>query len=272
MRDHLVHRLPKLSPERIDQMLAEGRFVDEAGDPIDVATPYEANRFIWFHRDLPDETEVPYEVTVLHRDERIVVVDKPHFLSSIPRGQHIRQSVVVRLRAQLELPDLGVAHRLDRLTGGVLLLTTERRWRAPYQSMFEHRQVSKAYEAIAGYRADLTFPLTVRSHIVKDRGVLQAYEVPGAEPNAETTVELLERRGKFARYRLVPHTGKTHQLRLHLHSLSIPIRNDPFYPELLDVPLGDFSAPLRLIARELAFADPVDGTPRRFTSRLPLPW
>lgn len=266
MRDHLLDRLPRLTPEQIDQMLAEGRFVDDTAQPLSADSAYRPHTFIWFHRDLPDEVEVPYEIEVLHRDEQIVVIDKPHFLSTIPRGQHIRQSVVVRARDQLGLPELAPAHRLDRITAGVLLLTTERRWRGPYQGVFEHRRATKVYEAIGPVDDGLTFPQVVRSHIVKERGVLQAYEIPGAEPNAETVIELLEQRNGLGRYRATPRTGKTHQIRLHMLRLGLPIINDPFYPELRDIPVDDFSAPLQLLARELAFTDPITGAERHFTS------
>ncbi|MDN5727359.1 MAG: pseudouridine synthase, partial [Propionibacteriales bacterium] len=249
-----------------DQLLAEGGFVDDTGQALDASSAYRPHTFIWFHRDLPEEAEVPYEIEVLHRDERIVVIDKPHFLSTIPRGRHIRQSVVVRGREQLGLPELAPAHRLDRITAGVLLLTTERRWRGPYQSVFEHRQATKVYEAVAPVDDQLTFPQVVRSHIVKERGVLQAYEIPDAAPNAETLIELLDQRNGIGRYRATPHTGKTHQIRLHMLRLGLPIINDPFYPELRDVPVDDFSAPLQLLARELAFTDPISGAERRFTS------
>ncbi|PIE20332.1 MAG: pseudouridylate synthase, partial [Arachnia propionica] len=130
MRDFL---LAKLGPGRddVDPMLAAGEFVDAAGKPWRGDEEYRPNTFVWFHRRLRPEAVVPGELTVLYRDERIVVVDKPHFLSSIPRGRHVLQSVVVRARQQLGLPELSVAHRLDRATAGVLLLTTEPKWRAP---------------------------------------------------------------------------------------------------------------------------------------------
>ena len=268
MRDHLVDRLPYDAEPRVDEMIAEGRFVDDRGTTITAATPYAPNVFVWFHRDLPVETVVAAGVPVLYRDERIVVVDKPHFLSTIPRGQHVMQSVVVRMRDKLGLPELGAAHRLDRMTAGVLLLTTERRWRAAYQTLFERRGVAKVYEAIAPVgplRVGET--RVVRSHLRKDRGVLQAYEVPDAAPNAETVVELLATRGLLGRYRLTPRTGRTHQLRLHLNALGVPIANDPLYPELLGAPLGDHTRPLQLLARTLQFTDPVDGTEHDFTSR-----
>ncbi|MEL4358870.1 MULTISPECIES: pseudouridine synthase [unclassified Luteococcus] len=272
MRDFLVWKIPRLSPERIDEMFGEQRFVDEQGVPLGIDAPFRHHAFIFFHRDLPDEPEPPGELLVIHRDERLVVLDKPHFTSTIPRGQHIIHSAVVRARRDLDLPELSPAHRLDRLTAGVLLCTTRREYRSAYQQLFERRIPRKVYEAIGRVRPDLDSPAEVSSHIRKDRGQLQAYEVSGAEPNAHTRIELLETRehpvhGLVGRYRVSPTTGKTHQIRLHMNGLGIPILNDPFYPELLDQSLDDFTSPLQLLARELRFTDPVDGTDRVFTSQ-----
>lgn len=262
----------KVPPERIDEMFAEGRYVDDDGIALAVDAAYQPGLRLWFHRDLPDEPPVPFRAEVLYRDDRIVVVDKPHFLATIPRGQHIRQTVVVQLRRELNLPDLVPAHRLDRATAGVLLLTTDRRYRGTYQNLFRDRLVHKEYRAVAGVRPDLALPTTVTSHIVKERGVLRAYDVPGAAPNARTRVELIDASAGRGLYRLLPETGKTHQLRLHLAGLGIPIVNDPFYPDLLDVPRDDFTRPLQLLAHTLRFTDPVDGEVRELVSRQRLRW
>src|SRR6478609_5177539 len=136
-------------------MLAGERFVYDDLRPVRDSAPYVPHTFVWFHRALRDEAPVPGGIPVLHRDERLVVVDKPPFLSTIPRGNHVLQSVVVRLRDELGLPELSPVHRLDRVTSGVLMLSTEARWRGPYQSLFEHRQVHKTYWALAPLRADL---------------------------------------------------------------------------------------------------------------------
>lgn len=216
---------------------------------------------VWLYRDLPDEVEVPFDVPVLYRDDDIVVVDKPHFLATMPRGGHVTQTALVRLRRSLELPELSPAHRLDRLTAGVLLFTARRDVRGAYQTMFARGEVRKTYLARAGVDPCLRFPRVVWSRIVKQRGRLQAFEGWG-EPNAETVVEHLG----DGRYRLTPNTGRTHQLRVHMASLGLPINGDPLYPDVIDVAPEDFSTPLQLLAQRLEFVDPVSGVARVFES------
>lgn len=262
-------------PERagVDRLLTAERFVYADAQPVRDGDPYRPHTFVWFHRDLREEPAVPGRVELLFRDERIVVVDKPAFLSTIPRGRHVRESVVVRLRDELGLPELTPAHRLDRVTSGVLVLTTERRWRADYQLVFQERQARKIYRALAAFHPDLSWPVTVRDHLRKRRGAWQVEVVPDAPVNAVSEVELETRLGDQAVYRIAPRTGQTHQIRRHLCDLGIPIAGDPLYPEVRDVDVDDFSEPLQLLAAELGFTDPVDGSVRRFTSRrtLPLP-
>ncbi|MEV6222936.1 RluA family pseudouridine synthase [Nocardia fluminea] len=265
VRDHLVERLPRVDPARIDAMLVAGEIVDLAG-PLAPDAPFVPGGAVWFHRDLPVETEVPFEIGIVHRDDDILVIDKPHFLATIPRGQHILQTALVRLRNELDLPDLIPAHRLDRATAGLLLFVVNPARRGAYQTMFHRKTVRKEYEAIAPYDPELALPRTVRSRIIKEKQVLAAFEVAG-EPNAETEVELVEHRDGLGRYRLRPHTGRTHQLRLHMNGLGVPILGDDFYPVITDKPVDDYTRPLQLLAASLEFTDPVSGAPRRFETR-----
>jgi tRNA pseudouridine32 synthase/23S rRNA pseudouridine746 synthase len=256
----------------VEALLAADRFVYDDARPVAEADPYRPHTFVWFHRDLRDEPVVPGELAVVHRDERVLVVDKPAFLATVPRGRHVTQSLVVRLRDELGLPDLTPMHRLDRVTSGLVLCTPGRAGRAAYQSMFAHGTVRKTYRALAPWRAELETPTTVRDHIAPIPGTGRAEVVADAPVNAETLVELEERRGDLAVYRLTPRTGRTHQLRLHLRDLGAPILDDPLYPVDRHVDVDDFTRPLQLLASELEYVDPVDGVVRRFASprRLPL--
>ncbi|MBW0092696.1 RluA family pseudouridine synthase [Pseudonocardia sp. KRD-184] len=268
MRDHLVERLPRVPAERVDEMLAERRVVDAEG-PLGPDSPFRPGTYLWFHRDLPVEVPVPFGIGIVHRDDDLLVVDKPHFLATIPRGRHVAETALVRLRRDLDLPELSPAHRLDRVTAGLVMFVVRRERRGAYQTLFRDRRVHKVYEAVAPHDPELRLPLTVRSRIVKERGEVQAREVDGS-PNAETLVERMAVRGDLARYRLTPRTGRTHQLRLHMSGLGVPILHDDFYPEVHEQALDDFSRPLQLLAAELAFTDPLSGRERRFTSRLRL--
>ncbi|GAB1330614.1 RluA family pseudouridine synthase [Streptomyces sennicomposti] len=267
VREHLVERLSGAAPGAVEEMFAAGRIVAADGRAVAPDAPYEPGMFVWFHRELPAETPVPFPLVVVHRDEHIVVVDKPHFLATTPRGSHVTETALARLRRELGLPTLGAAHRLDRLTAGLVLFTVRPEERGAYQTLFRDRRVRKEYEAVAPYAPGLALPRTVRSRIVKERGVLTAEEVPG-EPNAVTDVELVGHRpGGPARYRLTPRTGQTHQLRVHMNALGVPILGDPLYPVVTpDGPPGDFSRPLQLLARALEFTDPVTGVEHRFRS------
>ena len=266
VRAYLVDRLSGAGDGVVDQMMDDGLFVGVDGRTV-AGLPYEAGMFVWFHRDLPAEVPVPFPVDVVYRDEHIVVADKPHFLATTPRGGHVVETALARLRRELGIPALGAAHRLDRLTAGLVLFTVRPEERGAYQGLFREKRVRKEYEAVAPYDAGLDLPTTVRSRILKERGVMAAQQVEG-EVNAVSRVELVERRGDGpARYRLVPSTGQTHQLRVHMSALGVPILGDPLYPVVTDpVPAGDFRRPLQLLARALEFTDPVTGVEHRFRS------
>ncbi|WP_369802996.1 pseudouridine synthase [Mycobacterium sp. EPa45] len=247
--------------EAAAEKVFNGEVVDADGGVITPSSVLPPGAHVFLYRELPDEVEVPFEIPVLYRDDDIVVVDKPHFLATMPRGGHVVQTALVRLRRSLDLPELSPAHRLDRLTAGVLLFTVRREVRGAYQTMFARGEVSKTYLARSSSAADVVLPLVVRSRIIKRRGVLQALEESG-EPNAETLVEALGE----GWYRLSPRTGRTHQLRVHMASLGLPIDNDPLYPRIVEVAADDFSAPLRLVAQRLEFDDPLSGRRRSFVS------
>lgn len=270
----LAERFPQVADWH--QRLARGDVRDLQGHPATADQPVAPGDLFWYWRDPPPEPPVPGELTVLHQDALLVVVDKPHFLPVTPGGRHLHETALVKVRKLTGITTLAPMHRLDRETAGVLAFTVQPATRHAYQSLLAGRRVHKVYEAVAPWRADLALPLVARHRLQERPGdaFMQMAVVEG-EPNAQTLVELISRLpapdDHLAHYRLTPVTGRKHQLRIQLSTLGIPICGDRIYPVLLpDTPPGelpDFSHPLQLLARELAFTDPLTGEARRFTSR-----
>lgn len=267
--EHLLERFDHVDPDGIADRFRRGEVVGEGGVRLTEHTPLGLHTFIWYYRELPDEQPLPVQLRILHHDEHLLVVDKPHFLPTTPGGRYVRESALVRLRVLVDNPHLVPIHRLDRRTAGVLLFSTNPSTRGRYQVLFEHRLIHKEYRAVAGVDPALDLPRTVHNRLAKTRDYLLTQELDG-EPNSRTRVELLEQRASLGLYRLTPHTGKTHQLRVHMASLGLGIVNDPFYPVLQDESEDDFDRPLQLLASSIGFADPLTGEDRRFDSTLAL--
>jgi tRNA pseudouridine32 synthase/23S rRNA pseudouridine746 synthase len=270
--EYILDRFDHVNPDGIAERFDRGEVVALGGTVLTRETPLTDHTFIWYYRELPVEERLPVDISILHQDEDLLVVDKPHFLPTTPGGMYVAESALVRLRVQLGLPDLIPMHRLDRMTAGILMFSVNPATRGKYQLLFENRQIRKEYEAIAPVRPELGLdaaPLIVRSRIVKSRTYLLAQEIEGA-PNTETAVSLIEEAAGLGRYRLQPHTGKTHQLRLHMAGLGLGILNDPFYPVLKPQAADDFSKPLQLLAKSISFTDPLSGAESSFESSLRL--
>jgi len=264
--DFLLQRFPYIASQVLRQRLAQGGIVDQSGLPQTGESAYRPYRWLWYYREVPDEASVPFDITVLHRDAHLVVIDKPHFLASIPGGRYLKETALVRLRTLLDLPSVSPVHRLDRDTAGVMLFCVDPASRGAYQTLFQSRRVAKEYEAVAPLRADLSFPLVHRSRLQARPGHFTVQETAG-DINSETHIELIKEMDGSGLYRLRPSTGRKHQLRAHMSALGIPIRNDAFYPELASrADAGDFSRPLQLLARAVEFIDPISGCTRRFES------
>ncbi|GAT75060.1 RNA pseudouridine synthase [Microbacterium sp. HM58-2] len=267
---YMVERFFHLEPERLLVRFDRGEIVARDGSALTRDTPLGAEEFVWYYREPPIEREIPFDVELLHQDDDLVVVDKPHFLPTTPGGKFLQNSALVRLRNLLGIPELTPIHRLDRATAGLLMFSTRPETRGAYQLLFENREVQKVYEAVSPRPAGWDpsrFPLVYRNHIVKNRGEVCVRVDDEREPNSETLIEILDTDDRVVHTLLRPHSGKMHQLRVHLAALGLGILNDGFYPVLLPETPDDFAKPLQLLARELRFADPLSGEARAFTTR-----
>lgn len=265
MLDFLAQRLPAVSRDEWRQRMDAGDVVDERGQAVTPELPFEGGLRLYYYRSLPSEPVLPFSETVVYQDDHLVVADKPHFMPVTPSGRYLQNTLLVRLKRRLGLPELSPLHRIDRDTAGLVMLSVQRHTRGAYQALFRDRQITKHYEAIAPWRADLAFPRDHRSRLEESSQFFRMQEVLG-EPNSYTHMQVLEVAGGWARYLLSPITGKRHQLRVHMAALGLPLRNDPFYPVVNDPPEGDYSKPLQLLARSLEFVDPLTGDIRRFES------
>ncbi len=141
--DYVLERFGHVDPEGMIERFERGEVQGLGGTVVTPHTPLGRHTFIWYYRELPVEERLPVELTVLHRDDHLVVVDKPHFLPTTPGGMYVAESALVRLRIALDLPELVPIHRLDRMTAGVLLFAADPQTRGKYQLLFEKRKVRK---------------------------------------------------------------------------------------------------------------------------------
>ena len=264
------HRHPDDDEAAIAKRFADGEVVTGQSRPIAPEDMLKPGAEMWFYRIPAPEPQIAGAMPIVHADDNIVVVDKPAFLATMPRGRHITETAVVRLRRELDNPELVPAHRLDRMTSGLLIFTARKEVRGAYQTLFATGGVVKRYHALthttglSGQKLPPA-PLKISTRQNKVAGELQATTLEG-EPNAHTVVEAIDLLGDVALWHLRPITGRTHQLRLHLCEQGFPILGDQVYPDIQPVEAENPAHPLHLLCAEMEFDDPLSGEYRHFES------
>ena len=268
--DFFVSSFPHIEADEWVARFAEGLVMTKEGELVSAGDIYVPNTHLLYFRRLAREPEIPFEEHILFQDEHILVADKPHFLPVTPSGLYLHQTLLNRLKKKTGIQTLSPIHRIDRDTAGLVVFSINPGERAQYQNLFRDRVVQKIYEAIAPYSDELAqrLPLTYRSRLKESAHFLQMEEVAG-EVNTDTYIELIEVMKPWAKYRLMPGSGKKHQLRCHLNALGVPIQYDQIYPVLTPYQEYDldFLKPLQLLAKEICFKDPITGQERAFRSQ-----
>jgi len=267
--DALCALFPAIPATQWRARFDQSRVLDAQGRPLRMEAPALPGMVVHYYRDVPDESRIAGEAVVLHQYDHRLVADKPDFLPVMPAGRFVRETLLARLARQTGLEALAPLHRIDRATAGLVLFSVDPATRDAYQALFRERRIDKMYEAVAAPLSDITFPTERRSRVVRGEPFFRMQET-GGEANSLTRIGVLARGDRYWRYALQPVSGRKHQLRVHMAALGAPILHDPLYPRLDEHALLHDGAPLQLLAKTLAFDDPLDGRPRRFESRLTL--
>lgn len=259
--EFLVTKFPRITREEWVDRFERGLVRTASGRALSVRSPYAHGLTVVYYRETEQEPHVPFEEKIVYRDERIVIVDKPHFLPVVPGGPYVDECVLARVRKTTGIESLTPMHRLDRDTAGLVLFVIAPELRAQYHRLFADEDVDKEYRAVARVPVEpQESEWSVENRLAPSEPWFRMQIVEG-EPNSSTHVTLEQWRDGLGLFRLRPRTGKKHQLRVHMASLGYPILNDTLYPELLVTAADDYSRPLQLLAWRLAFTDPVSGAP-----------
>ena len=268
----LCARFPVIAREIWEGRISEGKLFDEESQPVTTDTPYSPQKRIFYFREVCAEPVIPFAEKILFIDDEILVACKPHFLPVTPGGRYVEECLLNRLRRSTGNEDLVPLHRIDRETAGIVLFSVNKSSRGLYGTLFMNGKVEKSYQALSVCPpTQETASWDLANRIERGEPWFRMKTVPGTV-NARSTINLVEVKGEMARFTLQPHTGKTHQLRIHMGSLGFGILNDRYYPELQAESEDNFDTPLQLIAQNLKFRDPLTGKNREFTSDRELLW
>lgn len=269
VHEFLSHRFPFIGSAIWLERMQQDQVLNDQGMPLAPDTPFAPYQRLYYYRSVDVEPEIPFKESILWRNDHLLVADKPHFLPVTPSGKYVQQTLLTRLKLALGNDDISPIHRIDRDTAGLVLFSLQPNSRNVYQALFRNRQVHKTYECIAPWKPVLQWPQVRHTRISYGAHFMQQTEVAG-EPNALTHITPVEMQGPWARYQLQPVTGQRHQLRVHMAALGLPIMGDGIYPTLTPEGQVDYANPLQLLAKTIAFTDPISGQEMHFESQLRL--
>jgi tRNA pseudouridine32 synthase / 23S rRNA pseudouridine746 synthase len=257
--DYLGARFPQVGKATWARRFARGLVTDDDGAVLEAGAPYRPGLRLCYFREVEAESRIPFDEDIVFRNDHLLVADKPHFLPVVPSGPYVNECLLYRLQRSTGLEHLTPLHRLDLPAAGLVLFSTDPESRGAYHRLFDEHRLHREYRAVAAAaRPPEWQERRIESRIVRGEPWFRMRTASGT-PNALTRVVLDEWRDGRAFLRLIPESGKKHQLRLHLAEIGLPIEGDRLYPELQPPAPPDFERPLRLLAQRLRFRDPSSG-------------
>ncbi|MGJ8622792.1 MAG: RluA family pseudouridine synthase [Yoonia sp.] len=203
-------------------------------------------------------------LVILHDDHEVLLVDKPSGLLSVPgKGPHLADCLLARVQAVF--PTALLVHRLDRDTSGVMIFALTPHAQRHLGLQFEKRQTKKTYVArVWGQMAEKTGTVDLPLIVDWSNRPLQMVDHENGK-QAVTDWRVMRSNHEETRVRLMPRTGRSHQLRVHMQVSGHPILGDPFYAS---GPARDYPR-LMLHSETLQFRHPDGGQGMRITAKAP---
>jgi 23S rRNA pseudouridine1911/1915/1917 synthase len=269
--DRLVASAPEVGSRSRAAQLIEGGHVSrngraarksellEAGDVVLIAPPAAGGTE-------PAAPAVPF--SVVYEDCSLLVIDKPAGLVVHPGPGNRTGTLAQALSGRAgggdpERP--GIVHRLDKDTSGLLVVARDDATLRALQAALSERTVVRRYTALVRGHAESETG-TIDAPLGRDRRRPEEITVRGdSGRDAVTHFEVIEETGERSLLRVSLETGRTHQIRVHLAAIGLPVCGDPTYGVAGDLGL----ARQFLHASELSFTHPVSGEPMIFASPLP---
>jgi 23S rRNA pseudouridine1911/1915/1917 synthase len=221
-------RIPRLSRVRATEIVKACAYRPD-GTRRRPGERVRAGETVYLVRPRMNEPDVPRNFRIVHEDEDLLAVDKPPGLPMHPSATYHKNTLTYLLRERYGEKPPHIAHRLDRETSGIVLCGKHLDAERALKAAFERRKVSKTYLAIA------------RGELATDEGRIElalgpareglhlAMEVRDDGSEASTTYRVRGRAPGHTLVELFPHTGRQHQLRVHLAAIGHPIVGDKLY-------------------------------------------
>jgi tRNA pseudouridine32 synthase / 23S rRNA pseudouridine746 synthase len=267
--DFLVEQFPLIEKNIWHERFQAKKIHWLSGEAANHDSPFLPSKVLCYYREVKQEPIIPFAESVVFQNQEFLIADKPHFLPVTPGGVYVNECLLERLRDKYQLEHLVPCHRLDKETAGLVMFSLNPETRADYCQLFANQKISKTYHAIAALNnktVEVEQNWTVNNRLVRSEPRFLMHAVEG-EINARSKIKLIEKNDSLGLFELSPITGKTHQLRLHMMAIGLPILNDKFYPKLQEKSVnGTYRNPLQLLAKQLNFIDPISQKVCQFTS------
>jgi len=265
--EYLIIKFPYIDAQIWRQRIIDGKVHCHDGTLITAQSPFQAQQRIYYYREVDSEPCIPFKEEIIFQDQHILVAYKPHFLAVTPGGIYVNECLQNRLRRSTGIKALQALHRLDRVTAGLVIFSINPDTRHCYHHLFHTQQIHKTYQAIANLNNAEN--LIGKEWQVKNRLVHGEprfrMRVSEGEANSHSVIRCVQQSIGQALFELNPITGKTHQLRVHMQTLGLPIAGDKYYPQLQPLSADNYCAPLQLLAKKLQFIDPITQQERCFS-------